>query len=410
MSRVSDDRPYTANTTVTNVSGSPKRITPGAASVVGGQGDASSTVSATQKESHPTLHGALAKSKTLLSGEVYKALESATTDALALLAMMGTAGQPGPISSGASTIGGAGGVTDRQLRRKADSICRSLTELCLALNEENSRPRTSHGLNAAQTESPATPTVNGFGALNTQRRPSGVGEQTMARPNTSPRAMSRLEERRSNLLNGTALPSPRLLSSTLATPTEVGQGRRSSLLFSRRRATTEEPDEGRQTSLLRTRRAGTEEPEETRKPSLLLRPRRGTIGEGDDDDSRIRAPSRATAEVTPSPRMVSRDYSAPGAEPNSMTSSALPRRRLGPSTLNSRLAVPSSPATGTVRWVGDVNGSSLADKLVEERGPGPRPFSLGQTAMLNRTTSISRRNRDSMIMNGPGTPQTGSYR
>ncbi|PKS06813.1 hypothetical protein jhhlp_006888 [Lomentospora prolificans] len=402
MSRVSDERPYTANTTITNISGSPKRTAPGAvaSTVAASQVDASSTASG-PKETHPVLHAALSKSKTLLSSEVYKALESATTDALGLLNMMGAVGQPGPISSGASTIGGPG-VTDRQLRWKADNICRSLTELCLALNEENSRPKTSHGTNAVQSDSPATPTtLTGFTALNPQRRPTAMADQTLARLNTSPRAMSRLEERRTNLLNGTALPSPRLVTPSLATPSEVGaQGRRSSLLLSRRRAGTEEPDEGRTSSLLvRTRRAGTEEPEEARKPSLLLRPRRGTIGE-DDDDSRIRAPSRAATEAGPSSRAISRDYSAPGADPNLMNSSALPRRRFGPSSLNSRLAVPASPSTvGNGRRLGEGNANNVVDKLAEERAPR---FSLGQT-LLGRTTSLSRRNRDS-------TPLSGSYR
>lgn len=412
MSRVSDERPYTANTALTNISGSPKRTATGravaAANAASAHPDAMSTVSG-PKESHPNLHAALAKSKALLGAEVYKALESAATDALGLLNMMGTVGQPGPISSGASTIGGPG-MTDRQLRRKADSVCRSITELCLALNEENARPKTSHGANANQNDCPSTPTtLNGFTALNPQRRASTMTDQ---RPNTSPRAMSRLEERRTNLLNGTALPSPRLAMPSFGATAEVGaQGRRSSLLLSRRRAGTEEPDEGRTSSLLlRTRRAGTEEPDEARKASLLTRPRRGTIGE-DEEDSRLRAPSRAATELAPLPvssRAISRDYSAPGGDASLMTSTALPRRRLGPSSLTSRLAVPASPSTTTTgrRFGGDGNTNNVADKLAEERAPR---FSLGQT-LLGRTTSLSRRARDSVMMNSPTTPQAGTYR
>ncbi|KAM0334271.1 hypothetical protein ACHAQA_001293, partial [Verticillium albo-atrum] len=100
--------------------------------------------------------------------------------------------------------------------------------------------------------------------------------------------MSKLEERRSTMLNSSALPSPRfaLAPAVSATPTEASHGvaRKSSLFIGRtRRAATEEPEEGRRSSmLLRTRRAGTEEPEEGRKTSLL-RERRGTNDQDDED-------------------------------------------------------------------------------------------------------------------------------
>lgn len=419
MSRVSDERPYTANTTATNVSSSPKRNAGSATN--GQQGEASTTISAGQKEAHPLLHAALANSKTLLGPESYRALEAVATDSLNLLSLMGGPGQPGPISSGASTIGGPG-VTDRQLRRKADSVCRSITELCLALNGEYSRtaPHNSNNSNTQQAEGPTTPTLNGFSNGAAQRRSSTVLDPAAMRVTTSPRALSKLEERRSNMLNS-SIPSPRLATPTLATPslappTETLQGRRSSLLLSRRRAGTEEPPEdGRRSSLLlRTRRAGTEEPEEgnpsTRKPSLLLRPRRGTVGE-DDEDVHFRAPSRAATEVAPASRAISRDYSAPGADPASLTSSALPRRRLHNSpALNSRFPVPSSPAPSQARRFADNNGNG-AERPADERNGAARPYSISQTAMLNRTTSVSRRpNRDSTMMNTQGTSHVGSYR
>lgn len=412
MSRVSDERPYTANTTATNMSSSPKRNAGSATN--GQQADASSTVSAGERDAHPILHAALAKSKSLLGQESYRALESVATDSLALLALMGGPGQPGPISSGASTVAGPG-VTDRQLRRKADSVCRSITELCLALNGEYSRAA-PHNPSAQQADGPTTPTLNGFGNAAAQRRSSTVVDPAAMRINTSPRAISKLEERRNNMLNS-SIPSPRLGTPTLPTPSlapppEAMHGRRSSLLISRRRAGTEEPPEdGRRSSLLlRTRRAGTEDPEESnhtaRKPSLLLRPRRGTVGE-DDEDPTFRAPSRAATEVAPASRAISRDYSSPGADPASLTSSALPRRRLPNSpALNSRFAAPPSPAPGSRRFV-DASGNG---ERPEERN-GARPYSMSQTAMLNRTTSISRRpGRDSTVMNGQGASQVGSYR
>ena len=422
MSRLSDDRPYTANTTATNVSSSPKRNAGSGSATNGQQCDANSTISAGQreanKEAHPILHAALAKSKTLLGAESYRALEAVATDSLALLALMGAPGQPGPISSGASTIG-ASGVTDRQLRRKADGVCRSVTELCLALNGEYTRSATQNS-NTQQPEGPTTPTRNVFSNGVAQRRASTLADPAALRVPTSPRTMSKLEERRSNLLN-TSIPSPRLAApslptSSLAPPSEVMPGRRSSLLISRRRAGTEEPpDDGRRSSLLlRTRRAGTEDPDEgahpARKPSLLLRPRRGTVGE-DDDDAQFRAPSRAATEVATAPRAVSRDYSSPGVEPASLTSSALPRRRLhnSPALNSSRFGMP-SPAPVSARRFGDSNGNSV-ERSTEERSGVARPYSISQTALLNRTTSVNRRpNRDPAMLNTQGASQVGSYR
>lgn len=465
MSRVSDDRPYTANTTATNVSSSPKRNGNGGPAANGQQADAASNVSAGQRESHPLLHQALAKSKSLLGSDAYTALEAVAMDSLALLSLMGSAGQPGPMSSGASAIG-TSGVTDRQLRRKADGMCRSITELCLALNEEYSRAPMFNF--SAQAEGPTTPTlVNGFGGAAAQRRPSAVAEQTGLRVATSPRTISKLEERRNNLLNSSSIPSPRAVTTpslptaspslaSLAPPAD-GVGRRSSLLISRRRAGTEEPDDGRRsTLLLRTRRAGTEEPDESgsgvRKTSLLLRPRRGTVGEGDE-----RAPSRAGTEA-PSARAVSRDYSTPqasrdystpgasreystpgasrdystpqaprdystsgasknhstpsapreystpGKDPSSLTSSALPRRRVGTSTAHSsRFGMPSTPIPASARrYAAETNGSGSADRSAEERTPAARPYTIGQTALLNRTASVNRR------ANTSGTPGQGT--
>ncbi len=124
MSRASADRPPTATTTITTVSSSPKR----------GRGNSISPVEPTAvlekqpAEAQPLLYAALAKAKSLLMTESYTALESTASDALAISAMMGSSGQPGPISSSQSTVGGPNsGVSDRQVRRKAESMCLSLT-------------------------------------------------------------------------------------------------------------------------------------------------------------------------------------------------------------------------------------------------------------------------------------------
>ncbi|KAK3944655.1 hypothetical protein QBC46DRAFT_157840 [Diplogelasinospora grovesii] len=439
MSRASDERPPTANTNATTMSASPKRGSGNSATAT--PADASSTTSS-QKEAQqqPILVSALSKTKSLISPEVFSAIEAAATDALALSSMMGAPGHPGPISSGASTIGLGGTVTDRQLRRKAEGICRSLTELCIALADEVGPTKAPPTILASCEQEPVqSPTTIKFTGMSSQRRPSTLAETSSSRAPTSPRAPTSMEQRRTILLSATPLPSPRY---ALAPSTPMDgpiAGRKSSLLLARtRRAGTEEPEEqsGRRSSLLlRTRRAGTEEPEENpngRKSSLLLRSRKG-IGD-EEDESRFRAPSRAVTEVNGLRAAASRDYGsqqpqqqqqAPNSsqDNNPLGSSALPRRRLvvPSSTLNSRLAAPSATSTPPTTTVGGRRfldrstqdrgePNSVAEKLDDDRRQ--RQLSLSQTAMLNRTGSLSRRTRDSAIPSLPSTQnmQTGGYR
>ncbi|CAJ2509976.1 Uu.00g058760.m01.CDS01 [Anthostomella pinea] len=407
MSRASDERPATAHTTATTMSASPKRVP---ASVM-----QSADSPAGHKDVHPLLYSALAKSKDFLSSDVYGALETATADALALSSMMGTSGQPGPISSGASGIGSISGgatVTDRQLRRKADSVCRSLTELCLALSEGAAQLKAQQVTTPPEEEPTVTisPTITRFSGMASQRRPSAAAERSLAL-NTSPITLTRFEDKRNSALMSSALPSPRYSSAAPATPTETTTtGRRTSLLLSRsRRAGTEEPDEGRRSSILRTRRAGTEEPEDHSDRRLLLtRGRRGTVN-GDEDDTRFRTPSRAVTEVH-GVRSGNREYNTqlptPATrEPNPPTSSGLPRRQ-PTSGINTRLAQPaaaSAIATPSRRYFDRPTPTRetviLADRPAEDRPQPQRQFSLARAGSLNK-----RGNRESMI----ATPSPGA--
>ncbi|TWU76721.1 hypothetical protein ED733_003309 [Metarhizium rileyi] len=397
VARMSEERPATATTTITTLSGSPKR------QVNGTLAEVSSTTSS-QKEAHPILHAALLKSRPFLSLEVYQALESAANDAMALSSMMGIPGQPGPISSAASVIGTGGpALTDRQLRRKADTVCRSLTELCVALGEDIGSAKTVVPASPpaiAQYDGPATPTVpKSSSGLPTPRRLS-VAEHGIPKSNSAPRPLSKFEERRSSILNGSALPTPRGTGSSPVTPIEATPQRRSSLMISRtRRAGTEEPELGRSPSMLRFRRAGTEEPEEGRQTSFL-RNRRGTVGE-DDGEGRFRPPSRAGTDVNML-RSPQRDYPSdpqPSSPENtSQTSSALPRRRFLSTNLHSsRLAGPpginvASPRRYLDRQVGDHDIVSAGDAPAQRQGP---PLSKG--IIHSRASSLStRRNRDSL--------------
>ncbi|KAL7627015.1 hypothetical protein AAE478_003791 [Parahypoxylon ruwenzoriense] len=406
MSRASDERPPTAHTNATTLSASPKR---GSGSAIQG-----SDTNGTQKDSHPLLHSALLKSKGFISAEAFEALETAANDALTLSSMMGTAGQPGPISSGASSIGSGTTITDRQLRRKADSICRSLTELCLALSEGAPQVKPQQ-VTAPVLENPpmASPTITKFPGVSTQRRPS-LADRSLSVA-TSPRSLPRYEERRNSTIVSNAVPTPRYSSNALPTAqidVASSAGRKTSMLISRlRRVGSEDPEEGRKSSLFRTRRATTEEPEDmsNRKP-ILVRERRGTL-ENEDDEARFRAPSRAITEVQ-GLRSGTREYAshlpAPQSrEPDTLASSALPRRRLA-SALNTRLVIPATTsgiATPSRRYFDrstpDRDTYNPAERVVESRPP--RQFSIARPGSIDK-----RANRDSMIAASAST--SGGYR
>ena len=87
-------------------------------------------------QTHPLLHAAFDKAKGVLSNEVSSAMGVTISDAVSLSAILGGGGGVAAPSGAASVISGYGTSTEKHARRKADSLCRSLTELCLALSEE----------------------------------------------------------------------------------------------------------------------------------------------------------------------------------------------------------------------------------------------------------------------------------
>jgi len=368
ISRASHDRPPTATTTVTTMSSSPKR----------GRGNSISPtdVEASQNDIHPLLHSALTKSKSLLSPEVYRALETTASDALSIAAMMGTSGQPGPISSSQSTAGGGLGVSDRQVRRKADSMCRSLTELCLALSE-------------GKIEQPAQPN-NQLALIPPSRNddtitnvdPSRYHRQTaisdLARK-SSPRTLSRLEVRRSSLLNTSTLPTPRYAPSEGGTPMQSSMtGRRTSLL-------------------LRSRRGGTEEPEE-------------------EDDARFRAPSRAATDIA-QPRASPREYTpqqqtppAPDTRQAAIQSSLPVRRHYVSNSLTSGAPpVPALPSLVGRRYLDratpERDSVNVVGRFSDDRAQ--RKSSISQVSQVSRTGSLRTR---PPYADAQGMNQEGAYR
>ncbi|KAI9849477.1 MAG: hypothetical protein M1837_004097 [Sclerophora amabilis] len=209
MSNASGDRPRTATTTVTTVSSSPKqgRLNSVSPSESGIGGSAAANV-------HPLLHASLAKSRTLLDAEVYRALETTASDALSLAALMGGSGIR---SSGASAIG-YGVPPDRQIRRKAESMCRSLTELSIALCDEKtgSAPAPSRHNSTVHPRHRDSSTVytslDGAADIDhgqPYHRPYHHHQNTMdSTPNavttlarSSSRALNRAEARRSSLIS-----------------------------------------------------------------------------------------------------------------------------------------------------------------------------------------------------------------
>ena len=201
MSSVGVDRPRTAATTATTLSTSPKHDRKAS------NPSAGSDVVTNVSQVHPLLQSALAKGKDMLSREVYNALEITVADALRLSSILGS----GPPLSGSASVANGYSPSDRQARRKADSVCRSLTELCLALSEEqvakqrpasHGRDSNSHQQNGFEETSPAP-------APSYQRSGSHEPEGTIRRRSTASRVPSRLDARRSSLAN-TAIPPPPL--------------------------------------------------------------------------------------------------------------------------------------------------------------------------------------------------------
>ncbi|KAF2664167.1 hypothetical protein BT63DRAFT_102594 [Microthyrium microscopicum] len=267
----SGERPRTATTTITTVSSSPKLPMGFKSTANGNQGGQEAS------NIHPNLHQSLARCKTTLSPAVYRALETSASGALEMaMAARGVIPSGSVYSSATGTNSLAG---DRQMKRKADNLCRNITDLCVALLDDHPRPVSPEatkrlsiqtlGQNRASRDSAQnTPQTPGESAPRTYSRHMSLEpEEREARPASS-RALERLEARRaSNLGSNSAASSPR--ESLQTAQQRLGQ--------------QEHPKSSPIPSALM--RAGTS-----------LRARRA---QADDDDEVVsfRAPSRAVTEV-----------------------------------------------------------------------------------------------------------------
>ncbi|KAI4177138.1 MAG: hypothetical protein LQ343_000620 [Gyalolechia ehrenbergii] len=184
-----NDRPHTATTTLTTASVSPKNRRTTAVS------PEASTVKETDISSlHPLLHSALAKAQSWIDPKAYEALESTTSDALTLAAMTSYTKS----SSEQDAVKGTTHTIDRQFRRKADSMCRSLTELCIALSEEKSSKETSAPTSTSRPGSKAGHKI--LANVQTPENGHSLRGSSQEPERSSSRIMSQLEARRSSLL------------------------------------------------------------------------------------------------------------------------------------------------------------------------------------------------------------------
>lgn len=204
MSNVSVERPRTAATTATTLSSSPKQkhIRKTSLSV--------DLPPPTPNPIQTLLHSALAKAKTNVGNEVYGVLETTATDALTLANMLGSTTTSTP-SGTASSVNGSG-MTERQAKRKADSLCRSLTELCLAISDEQALPQQEQ---QRQSQEPIRPISQGRQSLATIedngdsrsstatrfRRSMSHEPESFVTPDSALRVLGRLENRRANTIN-----------------------------------------------------------------------------------------------------------------------------------------------------------------------------------------------------------------
>ena len=176
----SSERPRTATTQATTMSSSPKHKPSISALPSAIEGIPSTT--------HPLLHEALSNAKSSISNDVFQKLQATASDALQLSAM----------TSQETTLRGLMSPTDeRQIRRRTEAMCRSLTELAIALLSES----------RAVSSPAARPASRDAGSASALRSRRTSNEHT-DRPPVTMRVQSRLDSRRTSLLNQQSASSP----------------------------------------------------------------------------------------------------------------------------------------------------------------------------------------------------------
>lgn len=183
----SSERPKTATTAATTMSSSPKQkyTAPPLQSAVEG----------IPSNVHPLLHEALGNAKGVVSTEVFQKLHATAQDALQLSLMM----HPEGSTVAGSTVGNIS-LSERQVRRRTESMCRSLTELAIAILAD-SKPAPAPATRPASRDNYQPPSAG----LRSRRYSNDIND----RPPVTSRVQSRLESRRTSVPLGPAFnPQP----------------------------------------------------------------------------------------------------------------------------------------------------------------------------------------------------------
>ncbi|KAH9873094.1 hypothetical protein J1614_005491 [Plenodomus biglobosus] len=238
VTQATADRPRTANTSATTVSSSPNQQRKSNPSP---PESTANTYTPNNNRTHPLLRDALAKARQHISPAVYRVLEATATEALTLAEMTGSAGPQGTLHSASSILGGSN-VSDRQVRRKADNICRSLTELCIAMADSKAT-LASPAMRASAAAMSRRPSVQMNGDSPTIRQ--SIEPESNSLPGVSPsRALSRIEARRSSMLvsgtNGSFRESSQDLQDERQNPSRL---QRAGTSLHRSRGSIDEEDE-----------------------------------------------------------------------------------------------------------------------------------------------------------------------
>lgn len=192
---MSNERPRTATTQATTMSSSPKYKPAANGNTL------PSAIEGISSNVHPTLHEALMNAKSTVSNDIYQKLQATAADALQLSTMLN--------HDYNGTSSGMNPQSERQLRRRTESMCRSLTELTIALLAEQRNTTTSPNSRPSSRDPyQATPTTNNFRSRRLSNATTETPEQRMP---VQSRVSSRLENRRSSLANNQE-PSPRPVS------------------------------------------------------------------------------------------------------------------------------------------------------------------------------------------------------
>ncbi|KAK3674659.1 hypothetical protein LTR78_005381 [Recurvomyces mirabilis] len=378
ISGSSSERPRTATTAPTTIDSSPKVERKSEPEIRPMQRQNENTTGGPAAANiHPLLHSALAKAKPLLNALLYRSLEATAADALQLAALSGSAGPQGTTFSAASIINGLT-VSDRHVRRKADSMCRNLTDLTLALCEGKHEA-------ISITASPITfDPVRGSPMIRYSRNSIGRDESVdrgISRSRSRP--LSRLEARRSSILG-------------------IGAG--SSINGDTSHESAEEgPDSTPPHTQPQLRRL-------SRASSRLLNVRAPHYDEvSGDEDPTVRPPSRAMTDIGGFRSKIhsSREYNSPGQDSSPSFRDALAARRTNGSAFESNRELTRVASLHTNsdrrRWTKESTPPVLEEETNDqgEYTPSSQPrrriTSLGQFGSRraaehsNRAASLSQR-------------------